>query len=87
MRLIVTTCLAFLTACAGQPSLEELTKEALRTGDWTRVERRENAMSRVGSAVAARCPDGTTYFCEELGAARSCECVPSSALAGKVLGP
>ena len=43
-----------LVSCAPQATLEELEREALLTGDWSKVEARERRMAR--NAPCNRCP-------------------------------
>ncbi len=62
-------------ACATPPTLEELEFEALRTGDWSAVERRERAMARRAAREPVSCPEGQIQFCETRVGDRSCQCV------------
>jgi hypothetical protein len=87
MKGILILTLLVLGGCANQVSLEQLEDEALTSGDWSQVEKRERARSRVNLRSAQHCGDRLILFCEELGSSRACECVPSHVAAGKVLGP
>ncbi len=57
-----------LSGCGTITTLEELEAEALVTGDWTQVERREDKLKYEAAMVAksADCDDkGTVMVCEE----------------------
>ncbi len=67
-------------ACATPPTLEELEFEALRTGDWSAVERRERAMARRAARQPIDCPKGEIEFCDSQFGQRRCECVGRRAI-------
>jgi hypothetical protein len=54
--------LCVLAGCAAGPSLEELTAEALQTGDWSLVEKRE-ARIAARRQPAPKCPPGAVAYC------------------------
>ncbi len=85
--LFIFVSLLLLAGCAGRPTLDELQSEAMVTGDWSEVEKRERLRVRSNALVGKRCSSGRILLCEEHGSGRICGCVPSSAAAGKVLGP
>lgn len=62
-------------ACAAPPTLEELEFEALQSGDWSAVERRERAMARRAARQPVQCPKGEIEFCDSRFGERTCECV------------
>jgi len=65
MKLLIP--LIFLSGCT-ITTLEELEAEAMVTGDWTEVERREVKLEykKAMSAFTAACNDeGTVVVCEE----------------------
>lgn len=68
-----------LAACAAPPTMEELEATAWQTGDWTAVERREDALVRRAERRMARqvpqCPSGTAAYCVERLGDRTCSCV------------
>ena len=76
-----------LAGCAGRLTLAELTSEAMASGDWSEVEKRERVIARSNALFGQRCPEGRLLLCEEDGGGRVCECVSRSAGAGKVRGP
>jgi hypothetical protein len=77
MRAIVLTALVALAACTSQKTLEELEQEALATGNWTEVEKREMAQTRRGKNSDKRCPEGFVNVCLESGMSIDCRCVPT----------
>lgn len=78
------TCILLLAlvagACATSPTIEELEFEALRTGDWSAVERREKAVQRRAERRRMSCPNGLVELCESRGGQSRCECVDRRAI-------
>lgn len=80
MRVITTLMLsAVLIGCAPMPSMDELQAEALASGDWSRVEKRERFLAKYRTDEH-ECPAGTTSFCIRRAAVMKCECVSRSAV-------
>ena len=77
MRKILLVFIVILAACASEPSLEELEDQAMVSGDWSAVERREQIQKDLRGESAQRCPDRHTIVCEQMGASEKCTCVPS----------
>ena len=75
---IVILALA-LGACATPPTMEELKAEAWQTGDWSEVERREDALSRRAARRQAEpgpeCGRGYAAYCEVRLTERRCSCI------------
>ncbi len=73
-----------LGACATPPTMEELEAQAWQTGDWSAVERREEALARRAARRAQNaspaCPDGAIQYCEERIGTMECRCVSSRAI-------
>ena len=67
-------------ACAAPPTLEELEFEALQTGDWSAVERREKSIERRAERHRMSCPNGLIEYCESRGGPGRCECVDRRAI-------
>lgn len=78
MKTITIVLLAcVLIACAPLPTYEQLETEAMLTGDWSAVEKRERAMIRHGSLKPIQCPSEFVAVCiNEIGKLR-CSCVSS----------
>lgn len=69
-----------LGACAPIPTLDELQSEALQTGDWSEVERREKIMRVRQARSGPQCPDGATGYCEQSGGDVQCACYSTDVL-------
>jgi len=75
MRFLITLVFCVLVGCGGQQTLDELEKEALVSGDWTEVEKRELMIQRRNGKFGQACPDRLTRVCIEKGTSVVCECV------------
>jgi len=75
MRILLLVLTVTLAACASKPTLEELEDEAMVSGDWSAVERREEIQKDLRGESAQRCPDKHTVVCEQMGGSEDCECV------------
>jgi len=76
MKAICIIGLLALVGCAGTPSMDELEQEALRTGDWSKVEQREEVQARREAERRIECPEGYMAYCNEIGTAGGdCSCV------------
>ena len=73
-----------LGACVTPPTMEELEAQAWQTGDWSAVERREDALARRAARQAQNaslmCPDGAIEYCEERIGELKCSCVSRVAI-------
>ncbi len=54
----ISGLLLLLGGCASFASLEELEAQAMLTGDWSAVERRERIIARREAQDAVQCPSG-----------------------------
>lgn len=75
MKMLSILLISALVGCAGQQTLEELEYEALTSGDWTEVEKREQLLARKSKREGVDCPEGLTNICFEQGMKISCECL------------
>ena len=74
---------SLLAACASKPTLEELEKEALETGDWTAVEERQAMYKRQGRVQEGeQCKAGYAYLCDSKGELEECQCVSVRVIRG-----
>ena len=67
-----------LVACAPQPTLEQLEDQAMLTGDWSQVEKRERQIKRRAARDAADnfvCPQDMAAICEKRFGDTRCTCV------------
>ena len=80
MKILFIILLAVLVGCSGRPTLEELEDEALVTGDWTEVEKRERSMKARNALYADQevCPATHTRVCFESGMDIDCTCMKGS---------
>jgi hypothetical protein len=74
MKIANFILLCFLVGCAARPSLEQLEKEAMASGDWSAVEQREEAMRRYDPNNGGTCPAGQDRVCYENPAGENCRC-------------
>ncbi len=75
-HLKVVLLLMLLGGCGTYHTLEELEEQAIRTGDWSGVERRELILARQKYRSGYRCPRGTVSYCEN----RRCACIRDEAM-------
>ncbi len=80
MKPLLIALLCILAGCAARPTLEELESQAMLTGDWSAVERRERAIERRRQRAGIECPTGMTAYCEVHAGHRQCTCISSDAL-------
>ncbi len=80
MKVIVILSFVFLAGCSGYMTLEELEAQAVQTGDWSEVEKRERIIARRKVRTGIACPPGTTGYCVTNFGAESCTCMESSAI-------
>ena len=79
--LLCLILLLTLSGCASRPTMEELEKEAMRTGDWSAVEERQRMDRKMGRYVPGQeCPNGKALFCEKKGEREECTCVSANIL-------
>jgi hypothetical protein len=82
MRLLGVIAVCLLAACADRPTLEELEKEALVTGDWSAVEEREREIMRRKGQTGLDCPNGAMAICYDYMSEERCMCVQPTAAGG-----
>lgn len=80
VKLLLIALLFVLAGCAAGPTLEQLESQAMLTGDWSAVERRERSIERRRQRAGIQCPSGMTAYCEAYAGHRRCTCISSSAL-------
>lgn len=75
MKVIVLMGLCLLAGCSSQPTLEQLEAEALVTGDWSAVERRESMLERRKQRVGMKCPGNSIKYCADTMLEIRCTCL------------
>ena len=71
--------LLMLGSCAAAPTLEELEDQALLTGDWSQVEKRERTIARRKAKEPLDCARGYVSYCVTRATTR-CSCESRAAL-------
>lgn len=69
-----------LGGCAALPTLEELEDQALLTGDWSQVEKRERTVVRRQAGEPLDCASGYVSYCETRIVNTRCSCVSRAAM-------
>ena len=75
MRGIIVAALLILGGCSGYQTLEQLEDQALVSGDWSAVEKREELIARQARRNGPKCPRGFTAYCETSALVQRCSCV------------
>ena len=75
MKGILILALCLLAGCTTGPTLEQLESQALVTGDWSLVERREAVIARRKMQPSISCPSGYIAYCESYRLKKPCSCV------------
>ena len=76
----ISGLLLLLGGCASFASLEELEAQAMLTGDWSAVERRERIIARREARDAVQCPPDTIAVCTDAVGRDRCSCVRASTI-------
>jgi len=76
MKLVGIVALCLLVGCTARPTLEELEAEALETGDWAAVEKRERMDKKWGVVQTdSKCPGNKVEICQTKVEQEICDCV------------
>ena len=86
MKGLIVLLLFLLVGCASGPTLDELEKQALASGDWSAVESRERMIQRREMRAGLQCPTGYASLCTVMYGDKRCNCVPSRAINSLVAG-
>ncbi|MDX1509041.1 MAG: hypothetical protein R3358_12220 [Woeseiaceae bacterium] len=87
MRVLLLLGVFLLTAgCGNYLTLEELEEQALTTGDWSAVEKRERIIAKRKARRALNCPAGYMAYCETMMANKKCTCVNNDIMASVLYG-
>lgn len=74
MRTVVLILLLSFAGCSSTSTLEELEAEAMASGDWSEVEKRERILREQKRTAEFRCKEGYTLYCVDKGAGEECIC-------------
>jgi len=69
-----------LSGCATSVPMAELERQAMLTGDWSAVERREQQMARRAERYGPSCGRGMVSYCVSTGAYDRCTCITGQSL-------
>ena len=72
---VVLLALCALAGCSTGPTLEQLEEQALVTGDWSLVEKREATIARRNLRSGIACPSGYIGYCQVRLGSERCTCV------------
>ncbi|MGI9271439.1 MAG: hypothetical protein ACR2QT_06670 [Woeseiaceae bacterium] len=72
---IILIALVLVAGCAARQSLEELEDEAMQTGEWDAVERREEVVKKSLESRGPGCPPRHTKHCVEEQSGIQCYCL------------
>ena len=87
MKIIgVVLALTILSGCGTYHTLEELEDQALVSGNWSEVERRESKIAMRTGRSRVSCPVGTTFLCQRGGVAERCACVAFDDVQNSLVG-
>lgn len=75
MKLMVFIAVLVMAGCSATTPISELEDEALRTGDWSSVERRERAIARRKAEEPTNCGLRNVEYCSGPPGALNCYCV------------
>ena len=76
MKFVGIMALCFLVGCSARPTLEELEAEALATGEWAAVEKRELMDKKWGVVqTESMCRGDKVEVCRTKSAQEVCACV------------
>ena len=75
MRALLLAAVLLLNACAATVPMAELERQAMLTGDWSAVERRERRQARRADRYGPSCGPGRLSYCERSGSRDRCACV------------
>jgi hypothetical protein len=76
MKFVGIMVLCLLAGCSARPTIEELEAEALDTGDWAAVEKRERMDEKWGVVKTdSACRGDKVEICYTKSAQEECACV------------
>ncbi len=82
--ILLTMC--GLAGCSTGPTLEQLEEQALVTGDWSLVEKREATIARRNLRSGIACPSGYIGYCQTRFASERCTCVEQRVMSTMLSG-
>lgn len=87
MKVLVLVLTAFfVVGCGSYTPMEELEQQALLTGDWSAVEKRERRDARRKMRSGNFCPAGLVAVCESYVSMDRCSCVEADNVRAILMG-
>ena len=89
MKLIILAVVLLLSGCAAAKSMQQLEKEALKSGDWSKVEQRGRitvGKRRHRNSLRLNCLAGQIAVCEQFGSKDKCTCHARRRALGVIYG-
>ena len=81
MKILIVFAIVVMSGCTIGPTMEELEDQALLTGDWSAVERRERSLARRQANRGPSCPAGHIAVCVDRFYRDECSCLAREDLA------
>ncbi len=78
--ILIVFALCVLAGCSTAPTLEQLEAEALVTGDWSLVERREALIAKRKQRQGLDCPSGAISVCRTDRSEYRCFCASETSV-------
>lgn len=75
MRAIALAAVILLSGCAAYIPTAQLERQAMLTGDWSAVERRERQTARRAARNGPDCGRGFVSYCVDTGGRERCTCM------------
>jgi len=82
----ILLCVSILCGCSTATPMAELEAQALETGDWSLVEKRERQLARRKARSGAACSRGATNLCVSKSGSLVCRCVDQVSVEGMLRG-
>ena len=86
MKALSVLAVFLMTGCASYQTLEELEDEAMKTGNWAAVEKRERVIARREARTGLKCAAGYVGYCESYGTDNRCACLPNDTMRDMLAG-
>ena len=84
MKFVAIMALCLLVGCSARPTVDELEAEALVTGDWSAVEKRQRMNKRMSVVQSdSVCRGDKVAICETKSEQEFCDCVSPHDLRGR----
>ena len=84
--LVLVFTFALIAGCGTVTPMAELERQALLTGDWSAVEKRERSIQRRAARQGNICPAGHVAVCERFAGTKRCGCIESDNLQAILAG-